>query len=129
MKDKILQILEKHSTPFLEGKAVHWSNWDKVAEEIVGSKSGNKEVEQEYLAMFNRIKKAMCEKRGKKFSPARTVSKPSQLHARLKDYTLEEIGKAVYNAFNDQYHIETNWRFITTEFICRADKLEKFLNQ
>ena len=88
-----------------------------------------KEAEQEYLAMFNRIKKAMCEKRGKKFSPARTVSKPNQLHARLKDYTMDEIGKAMYNAFNDQYHIETNWRFITTEFLTRADKLEKFLNQ
>lgn len=139
MKDKILQILEKHSTPFLEGKAVHFSNWDKVAEEIFILRDGlvsvnievincKKQLEQDFLSTFNRIKKAMCEKRNKKFSPARTVSKPSQLHARLKDYSMDEIGKAIYNAFNDNFHIESGWKYVTTEYVTRQQTIEKYLN-
>lgn len=132
MKDKILEILEKHSTPFLEGKAVHWSNWDKVADEIltevigIEAKTAPKQVEKDYLEMFNRIKKSFCEKRNMKFTPTRVVSKPSQLHARLKDYTIDELGKVIYNAFNDQYHIETKWKHLSTEFLTRADKVEKY---
>jgi len=134
MKDKILQILEKHSTPFLEGKAVHFSRWDDVANEIYskvmrrGKTDAEKKAEEEFLATFNRIKKAMCEKRNKKFSPARTVSKPSQLHARLKDYTMDEIGKAIYNAFNDNFHIESGWKYVTTEYVTRQQTIEKYLN-
>lgn len=133
MKDKILEILEKHSTPFLEGKAVHWSNWDKVADEIltevigIEAKTAPKQVEKDYLEMFNRIKKSFCEKRNMKFTPTRVVSKPSQLHARLKDYTMDEIGKVIYGAFSDNFHVESKWKWVTTEFCTRPATIEKYL--
>ena len=89
---------------------------------------GKKEAEKEFLEMFNRIKKSMCEKRNKKFTPTRTVSKPSQLHARLKDYKMEELGKVIYNALNDNFHIENKWIYVTTEYVTRQQTIEKYLS-
>lgn len=52
----------------------------------------------------------------------------SQLKARLNEkYTLEQILLATKNCFADPYHKE-NPKYLTPEFILRADKLEKYLN-
>lgn len=51
------------------------------------------------------------------------------LDARLKDYTKDEIKKAITIAHKDEYHISTDFKYLTPEFILREDKLEKFLNQ
>ena len=52
-----------------------------------------------------------------------------QLHARIKEgYTSEDFRKAILNCKNDQYHIETGLKHLTPEFITRADKLERHLN-
>jgi len=51
------------------------------------------------------------------------------LKARLKDYTKEEIAKAIQKAHKDPYHIENNFKYLTPEFILRPEKLEMFLNQ
>jgi len=50
------------------------------------------------------------------------------LNARLKDYTKIQVQQAVTNAHLDQYHIDTNFKYLTPEFILRPDKLDKFLN-
>lgn len=50
------------------------------------------------------------------------------LMLRLKDYDKIQILKAIKNAHLDSYHIETNFKYLTPEFILREDKLEKFLN-
>lgn len=50
------------------------------------------------------------------------------LRARLKDYSKSDILKAIENAHKDDYHIETNFKHLTPEFILRQDKIEKFLN-
>lgn len=52
----------------------------------------------------------------------------SSLKARLKDYSKDEIKKAIVNAHNDTYHKETNYKYLTPEFILRPDKLDRFLN-
>lgn len=83
--------------------------------------------EKEYLEIFNRIKKSFCGKRNIKFAPTRLVSKPTQLHARLNDYSMEELGKVIYGAFSDNYHIETKWKYVTTEYITRLQTIEKYL--
>lgn len=57
-----------------------------------------------------------------------TKSVKSSLNARLKDYSKNEILKAIEKAHKDQYHIDTNFKYLTPEFILRPDKLEKFLN-
>jgi len=53
----------------------------------------------------------------------------TQLNARLKDgFTKSDIQKAILNCYNDAYHIETKHKYLTLEFISRADKLDKFCN-
>lgn len=50
-----------------------------------------------------------------------------QINARLKEgFTKEDIASAIKNCFADKYHIETNHKHLTLEFITRADKLEKY---
>lgn len=52
-----------------------------------------------------------------------------QLKARLKEgYTKEDIVKALRNASKDQHHLDTNYKYLTLEFITRSDKLERFVN-
>jgi uncharacterized phage protein (TIGR02220 family) len=54
----------------------------------------------------------------------------SQFKARLKEnFTKEDIANAIQNAYNDNYHKETNHKYLTLEFISRADKLERFSTQ
>ena len=52
-----------------------------------------------------------------------------QLKAALKeDYSKEDIVLAITNASKDQHHIDSNYKYLTLEFITRADKLERFVN-
>lgn len=51
----------------------------------------------------------------------------TQFIARLKEkYTKEDIKNAIINVCKDSFHIETNLKYVTLEFISRADKLDKF---
>lgn len=85
------------------------------------------EAEQQFLEMFNRIKKSWHEKRNMRFVATRTISKPAQLHTALKTYSQDELGKVIYNAFADQFHIDSKWRWTTTEFCTRLTTIEKYL--
>jgi uncharacterized phage protein (TIGR02220 family) len=50
-----------------------------------------------------------------------------QFNARLKEgFTKVDIANAIVNASNDEYHIKEDLKYITLEFISRADKLDKF---
>ena len=52
-----------------------------------------------------------------------------QIIARLKEgYSKDDILKAIINCYNDPYHIETGHKYLTLEFISRADKLDKYCN-
>lgn len=52
-----------------------------------------------------------------------------QIKARLREgYTKEDIVSAIVNCFNDSYHREHNYKWLTPEFISRADKMEKYAN-
>lgn len=49
--------------------------------------------------------------------------------ARLKQgYTTEHFETAIRNASADPFHVENGFKYLTPEFFCRQDKLEKFLN-
>lgn len=130
MKEKILNILRENMDD--DGNLPH-ALFDLVADEILskvcrkGKTDEQKKKENDYLEIFNRIKKSFCEKRNMKFTPTRVVSKPSQLHARLKDYTMDEIGKVIYGAFSDNFHIESKWKWVTTSYVTRCETIEKYL--
>jgi hypothetical protein len=73
------------------------------------------------LSLFNSIL-------GKK---AKVISEKAkkQLKERLKEgYTKEDIVNALRNAAKDQHHLDTNYKYLTLEFITRPDKLERFVN-
>jgi uncharacterized phage protein (TIGR02220 family) len=47
--------------------------------------------------------------------------------ARLKEgYTKQDLIDAIRNCYEDPYHKETNHKYLTLEFISRADKMEKY---
>lgn len=53
----------------------------------------------------------------------------SQIKARIKEgYTKQDLIKAIKNCYLDSYHQENNHKYLTLEFISRADKLDKFTN-
>ena len=50
-----------------------------------------------------------------------------QLLARLKDgYTKQDIWNAIQNCYDDDFHKETNHKYLTLEFISRPDKMERY---
>ena len=52
-----------------------------------------------------------------------------QLHARIKDgYTSEDFIQAFNAIVSDKYHNENEYKYLTPEFITRADKLEMWSN-
>ncbi len=65
---------------------------------------------------------------GKQCRVVNTKTK-NQLKARLKEgYTKEDIVHAIKTCFKEDYHVETNHKHLTLEFITRADKLDKYVN-
>lgn len=51
-----------------------------------------------------------------------------QFQARVKEgYRIEDFKKAVENAAEDEFHMGNGYKYLTPEFLTRADKLEKFM--
>jgi uncharacterized phage protein (TIGR02220 family) len=72
-----------------------------------------------FLSKFNSIT-------GKKAKVVNEKCK-RQLRARLSEgYTKQDIIQAIINCSKDKYHIETGYKYLTLEFITRADKMEMF---
>ncbi len=44
----------------------------------------------------------------------------------LKDYDKKDFLLAIKNCYEDDYHLETKHKYLTLEFISRADKFERF---
>ena len=52
-----------------------------------------------------------------------------QLKAALKaGYSKDDIVTAITNASKDPHHVESNYKYLTLEFITRPDKLDRFIN-
>jgi len=52
------------------------------------------------------------------------------IRARIKEgYTVDDFEKAVKNCYEDDYHKETNHKYLTLEFITRPDKFERYSQQ
>ena len=74
---------------------------------------------QKFLDTFNSIT-------GKKAKVVNDKCK-RQVRARLSEgYTKYDIVEAIQNCAKDKYHIETGYKYLTLEFITRADKMEMF---
>lgn len=76
---------------------------------------------KDYLFSLNEIT-------GKKYR-AITDKTKGQISARTKEgYTLRDFTKAITNAFNDEFHKNNSHKYLTLEYISRADQLDKWLN-
>lgn len=94
------------------------SNTSKVKKSKVKENKENN-IYIDFIKSFNSITGKKIRVPDKKFK--------GQLNARLSEgFTIDEILKAVENCKNDKYHME-NPKYLTPEFITRADKLQKFL--
>ena len=87
MKQQILDIIERHATPFLEDRSLHQDNWNIVAEEIVeliGQKNAaQKDEEKEFLEMFNRIKGNYFDRAAKRFVPTRNRTRTKDKQTKI----------------------------------------------
>jgi uncharacterized phage protein (TIGR02220 family) len=63
----------------------------------------------------------------RKFKPNDKIK--ACLKKAIKTYTKEELKKAIDNAHKDSYHLETNFKYLTPEYILRDKSLEIFINQ
>jgi uncharacterized phage protein (TIGR02220 family) len=95
------------------------SNTSKVKKSKVKENKENN-IYIDFIKSFNSITGKKIRVPDKKFK--------GQLNARLSEgFTIDEILKAVENCKKDKYHME-NPKYLTPEFITRADKLQKFLS-
>ncbi|MEB0262879.1 hypothetical protein [Mucilaginibacter sp. 10I4] len=74
---------------------------------------------KKFIEKFNEL-------RGTKFQATAKVK--GSLNARLKIYSSVQIIEALKRAQKDKYHIESNFQYLTPEYILRQDVLERFLN-
>jgi uncharacterized phage protein (TIGR02220 family) len=83
------------------------------------SVSDIKELYIEFLSFFYSVTNKKC---------TGTKKDQSQFNARIKEgKTINDFKKAIYECFNDKFHKE-NLKYLTPEFITRADKLERYMN-
>jgi len=113
----------QHDSNTIATQSQHSSN--TVATTIERKKSNlnkdNKEKYTNFISKFNEITSKKIRVPDDKFK--------RQLNARLNEgFTLDEIYKAIKECMKDSHHIETKFKYLTPEFITRADKLQKFLN-
>ena len=93
---------------------------------LVQEKEKEKEKEESVNVDFDLLIKYYNDTFGRTI---RTISSKAkkQIKDRMKEgYTKKDLQQALLNAKNDSYHIETNFRYITLEFISRPDKFERF---
>jgi len=117
--------LQSNTIVLKEDTIVIQSDTDKSR--VDKSKIVINEVEKTSPLDFTKFINYFNSKANRKFRVTESVK--SKLKARLKDYSKAEIIQAIDNAHLDNYHKETNFKYLTPEFILRPDKLEKFINQ
>ena len=118
-KLRVMKVFKTERLP--RGVKITVLNWERF--KIGGEKKfeyATPERWKEFIDSFNRIRKANVKGSDKV---------RSKLNARLKDgYTMENIKDALMVAVQDEFHVKSRFRYLTPEFILRADKLDTFLN-
>jgi len=109
------------------GKKKHKNNTSKSLVKLVGKEKEIERIIEEdniYIEFLN-IFKTITGKSKIKSIDNKTKKQLSEL---LKSYDMKDIALAISNATKDSYHIETEHKYITPEFITRPDKFQKFVS-
>jgi hypothetical protein len=110
-----VSLNERIGTPLYE------SLGDNIHKEEYPIIDNSFDAKAEFLKEFNRVK---CSTQ-----PTRVLGDKAvrQLNVLLKaGYTIEDIGKALENAMKTRNHKESNYVYLTPEFITRADKFNMY---
>ena len=124
-KDKMNIATIDPITDPMQGGSVHPAIQLEVKEEVE-SKLISKVVPtsgidtNKFVEYFNSVA-------DRKFKPNDKIK--ACLKKAIKTYTKEELKKAIDNAHKDSYHLETNFKYLTPEYILRDKSLEMFINQ
>jgi len=104
------------------------SFFDKLPEEEIDIYISNLKIIDTDKIDFEKLKDFINKKTGRDFKLVNKQVKGKYL-ARLKDgYTKQDILDAVSNAVKNDYHKETEFKYLTLEFFSRADTLDKYSN-
>jgi hypothetical protein len=90
---------------------------DKIREENI-----NPDLKIDWVKLLEQFNEIT----GKESRVINTKTKNAFLLRLKEGYSKQNILDAIENCFNDSYHKETNHKYLTLEFISRADKLEKY---
>lgn len=119
------QIIQHKSNVIQVLTIVNYENYQQKEPQNIQQKDRRKTAErhiQEYkecIIMFNKIT-------GRNFKG--TDKSKKQFNARIEEgFTLNDFEKAITNCSNDEWH-KQNTKYLTPEFITRADKLQMYLN-
>jgi len=78
------------------------------------------EYYKKFISVFNKIT-------GKKYRGDRKSKE--KFAARLKDgYSGEDFLRAIHAAYNSDFHKEKNYEYLTPEYICRGEILDRYMN-
>jgi len=119
-------MLEQHGVTLLE---TDMQEIERIVAEDLSEKNKDEKAvrEAEFLEAFNNAKRYMHQCRGMRFVPVRSIAKKSQLHARLKEYSIDDLRKVILAAFKDTFHIDSKWKWVTTEYVTRPQTIEKYI--
>ncbi len=109
--EKVLEIL-KSDTLWIE----YQESIDRVGDSDSDSDSDSYAI---FLKFFNELTK-------RRFKTGNRKAKRQYTHLIKSGYKRIDFEKAILNAYSDPFHIESGCRYLTPEFITRADKFERF---
>jgi hypothetical protein len=124
-REKVSQWREKQKNIKTVTSYETVSNHSKVKESKVNKNKETINKEQEIINEFLELFKKITGKLRIRVVDEKTKK---QLIELLKSYSMQDIEIAIKNACNDQYHKESKLKYITPEFITRADKFQKFVS-
>lgn len=77
---------------------------------------------------FDLLLKYFNQVTGKKIRSVMPKAKKQFLNLLKEGYSKADIKNAILNCYKDKYHVETNHKYLTLEFISRMDKFEKYFD-
>lgn len=108
--DSIISLSDKQRALILECAEI----------DTIGKVKKTKVNEEGIIKMFNEVFTKNSRVISKK-----VVNKYKEI---FTHYTLDEVKEAMEHARDDDFHIETRWKYCTIEYFSRMDQLDKWLN-